>query len=83
MEIHHIEQEAEGGQSTCDNGVPVCFDCHAEVNSYNEQHPRGRKYRSSELKQLRDEWFRLVAEGKSGGNRSDTIVVSVSVTIIV
>lgn len=67
IEIHHIEQEADGGASTFENGLPVCFDCHAEVQSYNDKHPRGRKYRASELKQLRDQWFKLVAEGKTGG----------------
>ncbi len=67
MELHHIEQDADGGASTFENGLPVCFDCHAEVNSYNDRHPRGRKYRVSELKQLRDQWFKLVAEGRTSG----------------
>jgi hypothetical protein len=67
IEVHHIKPEAQGGPSTADNGIPICFDCHADVESYNAQHPRGRKYRHSELKRLRDEWFRLVADGKTGG----------------
>jgi hypothetical protein len=83
IEIHHIVPEAHGGKSSFDNGLPVCFDCHAEVNSYNDQHPRGRKFRPSELKQLRDEWFRLVAEGKSGGSPSVSIVVYFSPKIVV
>ena len=70
MEIHHIEQDADGGASTFENGLPVCFDCHADVNSYNDRHPRGRKFRIPELKQLRDQWFKLVAEGKTGGQQS-------------
>jgi hypothetical protein len=67
IELHHIEQEANGGASTFDNGMPLCFDCHSEVKSYNDEHPRGRKYRDTELKGLRDQWFKLVAEGKTGG----------------
>ncbi len=69
MEIHHIDQEADGGANTADNGLPVCFDCHADVNSYNDNHPKGRKYRAKELRQLRDQWFKLVAEGKTGGQQ--------------
>jgi hypothetical protein len=67
VEVHHIQPEAQGGPSTPDNGIVLCFDCHAEVESYNDKHPRGRKYRHSELKRLRDEWFKLVAGGKVGG----------------
>lgn len=68
LEVHHIVPEANGGPSTLDNGLPVCFDCHADVESYNHKHPRGRKYRPEELKRLRDEWFTLVADGKIGGH---------------
>jgi hypothetical protein len=64
LEVHHIVPEANGGPSTPDNGLPVCFGCHADVESYNNKHPRGRKYRPEELKRLRDEWFKLVTEGK-------------------
>ncbi len=67
LEIHHIKPEADDGPSTPENGIPLCFDCHADVASYNEKHPRGRKYRRSELRRLRDEWFALVASGKTGG----------------
>jgi hypothetical protein len=68
LEIHHIDQSADGGGDTADNGIPLCFDCHADVASYNDKHPRGRKYRPGELKRLRDDWFELVASGKIGGH---------------
>lgn len=68
MEVHHIVPEAKGGPSTAANGLPICFDCHAEVEAYNIKHPRGRKYRATELTRLRDDWFKLVADGKAGGH---------------
>jgi hypothetical protein len=57
MEIHHIDQN--GGNDE-DNGIPLCFDCHAEVLSYNDQHPKGRKFTISELKQHKFQWFSQV-----------------------
>jgi hypothetical protein len=63
MEIHHVVQEADGGGDDDDNGIPLCFDCHAEVNAYNNRHPRGRKYTPAELRQHRDHWFSQVAAG--------------------
>lgn len=62
IEIHHIDPELTEGRDAMDNGIPLCFDCHAAVGSYNNQHPRGRKYRSGELRRLRDEWFAAVAQ---------------------
>lgn len=59
IEIHHIHQDADGGPDDKDNGIPLCFDCHAQVNSYNDRHPRGRKYQPSELKKHRENWFTL------------------------
>ncbi|HBB86697.1 MAG TPA: hypothetical protein DC047_03670 [Blastocatellia bacterium] len=61
MELHHIEQRADGGEDSYDNCLPVCFDCHADVKSYNERHPKGRKYSVGELKAHRDNWYRKVA----------------------
>lgn len=61
IEIHHIDPN--GGNDE-ENGIPLCFDCHAEVVSYNNQHPRGRKYRPSELKLHKKRVFKLVKEGK-------------------
>lgn len=60
IEIHHIDQN--GGNEE-DNGIPLCFNCHSLVGTYNSNHPRGRKYRPSELKRRRDEVFSLVKKG--------------------
>lgn len=40
IEIHHIIPQAQDGPDTRENGIPLCFDCHAEVEAYNIQHPR-------------------------------------------
>jgi hypothetical protein len=63
MEIHHIDPKAQKGPDTFDNGIPLCFDCHADMGAYNDAHPRGRKYRPAELRKHRDRVFRLVEEG--------------------
>jgi hypothetical protein len=26
------------------NGIPLCLDCHANVEHYNAKHPRGNKF---------------------------------------
>lgn len=59
MEIDHIVPHAEGGPDTADNGIPLCFDCHAEVHAYNPNHPRGRRFTPSELRRHRDQWFAI------------------------
>lgn len=59
MEIDHIIPRNEQGPSTYDNGIPVCLECHAEIHSYNDKHPRGRKFQPEELRQHRDQWFEL------------------------
>lgn len=64
IEAAHIVDEAAGGSNDEDNGIPLCFDCHQEVGSYNDRHPRGNKFRPDELRVRRDEVYRLVAEGK-------------------
>jgi len=65
IEIHHIISESDGGLNNEENGIPLCFDCHSDVQSYNNKHPKGRKFRPSELKRLRNQWFELVANGKA------------------
>jgi HNH endonuclease len=59
MEIDHIVQQAEDGPDTYENAVPVCFECHAEIHSYNDKHPRGRKFQPTELRGHRDQWFSI------------------------
>jgi hypothetical protein len=76
METDHLVPRAEGGTDEIDNAIPVCFDCHAEIHSYNDQHPRGRKFRPDELRQHRDGWLRICRENPEifAASRRDTSV---------
>jgi hypothetical protein len=66
IEVHHMLPTADGGKDDFDNGIPLCFDCHADVLSYNSSHPKGRKYTPRELRRHRDEWFVVVAASAMG-----------------
>lgn len=59
METDHIVPKDEGGTENIDNAIPVCFECHAEIHSYNEKHPRGRKYSPEDLRQHKEQWLKL------------------------
>ena len=60
LELHHIVQQADEGEDTYENCIPLCFDCHAEVKAYNPKHPKGRKYTETELRSHRDRWYKKV-----------------------
>lgn len=62
MEIHHIQQKSDEGSDDFDNAIPLCFDCHADVNSYNDHHPKGSKYTEKELRSRRDTWYSKFAK---------------------
>lgn len=62
IETHHIRPKSKGGDDSSENCIPLCFDCHAEVEHYNDQHPRGRKFSENELLKHRDTWFSKVKE---------------------
>jgi hypothetical protein len=40
----------------------VCFECHAEIHSYNDKHPRGRKFQPQELRLHKDQWLKICSE---------------------
>lgn len=65
IEVHHILPKAKGGGDTEDNAIPLCFHCHAEVERYNPQHPKGNNYSAKELKLIRDNFYKRV-EGFPG-----------------
>jgi hypothetical protein len=62
METHHIQPEADRGSDTIENAIPVCFECHAEIQLYNDRHPRGRKFRPDELRLHKEQWLRICKE---------------------
>jgi 5-methylcytosine-specific restriction endonuclease McrA len=55
MEIHHIDSNHSNNNE--DNLIPLCFDCHGELNSYNPKHPKGTKYRYLEIKRRREQIY--------------------------
>ena len=59
IETDHIVPSGEDGDDDIDNAIPVCFECHAEIHSYNPQHPRGRKFLPEELRAHKDQWLRI------------------------
>src|SRR5262245_2169320 len=59
IETDHIVPQADGGDDGIENAIPVCFDCHAEIHSYNVDHPRGRKFTPRELKGHKEQWLKL------------------------
>ena len=59
IETDHMVPRDEGGQSTIDNAIAVCFECHAEIHSYNDRHPRGRKFRPEELRRHKQQWLEM------------------------
>jgi hypothetical protein len=62
MEVHHIEPVGDDGPDTIANAIPVCFECHAEIQLYNDRHPRGRKFRPDELLLHKEQWLRICRE---------------------
>lgn len=63
MECHHIIPEAGPETNVAENCIPLCFDCHADMRSYDNSHPRGTKYRETELRAHRDAWYKKVSTG--------------------
>ena len=62
IETHHLKPKHRGGDDSLENCIPLCFDCHAEVEHYNDKHPRGRKFSEGELRKHRDNWYRKIKE---------------------
>jgi hypothetical protein len=58
VNVHHIRQEADGGENTIKNAIVLCLRCHSEAGHFNPRHPIGTKYSPSELIRHRDEWLR-------------------------
>ena len=73
IEVHHIREESEGGANTADNAIPLCFNCHADMRSYDHKHPKGNKYSESELKRHRDVWYDKI-KGNIGVADKATVV---------
>jgi hypothetical protein len=56
--IHHIQQEGTDKElSNIDNAIPLCYDCHGRIKSYNLAHRVGTSYRIKEIKARRDQIY--------------------------
>lgn len=73
IEVHHIREKSNGGDNTFNNAIPLCFDCHADMRSYDHKHPKGNKYSESELRQHRDNWYDKI-KGNIGVADIQTVV---------
>jgi hypothetical protein len=62
IELHHIQPTENGGYDSIENAIPLCFECHAEVQLYNDAHPRGRKFRPNELREHKEQWLKICCE---------------------
>lgn len=80
LEVHHIKPQAENGTDTFDNAIPLCFDCHAEVGQYNPKHPKGIKFTQAELIQHRDNWYSIIASGRTESGDSIPKVEPIKIT---
>lgn len=63
MEVHHIKAQADGGDNSFENAIPLCIDCHAIVRQYDPKHPKGIKFSERELIQHRDVWYKHIQQG--------------------
>lgn len=62
METDHIVPTEDHGGDEIGNAIPVCFECHAEIHSYNDKHPRGRKFSADELRGHKEQWLKTCDE---------------------
>jgi hypothetical protein len=81
IELHHIKPQHKGGDDSLENCIPLCFDCHAEVEHYNTNHPRGRKFTPGELIKHRDKWFATVCELNTPLPEAEEIPSPVSLSV--
>lgn len=73
IEVHHIHAKSDGGQDEFENAIPLCFDCHADMKSYDHNHPKGTKYTESELKRHRESWFKKVEGNICLASRTEVV----------
>jgi hypothetical protein len=62
IETDHIVPIEDDGSDCIENAIPVCFECHAEIHSYNDKHPRGRKFLPEELQLHKKQWLEICAD---------------------
>lgn len=73
IEVHHIREKSNGGNNALENAIALCFDCHADMRSYDHKNPKGNKYTESELKRHRENWLNKVAGNTGLASRDEVI----------
>ncbi len=81
-DVHHIEQEADGGPNTIGNAITLCLECHGQAGHYNPRHPIGNKYSPEELVRHRDEWWSWCQNNPFSPLPTDPIKISPTVISI-
>lgn len=77
IELHHIVPHSQGGENTFENCIPLCFDHHADVGqAYYSEHSKGTKYTESELKRIRDGFYRQIKENKISNTISEVLSIN-------
>jgi HNH endonuclease len=71
--VHHIIQEADGGENSIENAICLCLPCHSEAGHFNPRHPMGTKYSPDELRQHRDQWWAVCAAQVGAGKKGAEI----------
>jgi hypothetical protein len=56
MHLHHIIPRAQDGPDVIDNAIPVCLDCHAEIESRGNM---GRQFSQAELREHKRRWLEI------------------------
>ena len=56
MHLHHIIPRAQDGPDEIDNAIPVCLDCHAEIESRGNL---GRQFSQAELREHKRRWLEI------------------------
>lgn len=54
IEIAHIDEK---GSAELENAIPLCYDCHAKIGHYRNEHPKGNKYQPDELTSRREQVY--------------------------
>jgi hypothetical protein len=79
IELHHINLKSEGGDDTFENCIPLCFDCHADMRSYDHNHPKGTKYSPKEIILHRDNWYSRIANPNFSDYDDDSRISDVKI----
>src|SRR5687767_14149007 len=82
VEVHHIVQEADGGENTLENAIVLCGRCHGEAGHYNVRHPLGSKYSPAELRRHRDAWWEWCQSHPPISLPGDPIAVSPGAVVV-